>query len=402
MSRRIYLSGLLVLSALIAACRSPDEGASPFLEQEDSAGTQVVRVLRGPADTVRLNMPAVRIGSVGVGGDEHEVFDLLTDLVLLPGGRIAVVDNRGARVALFDSTGEWLYDIGGRGKGPGEYTAPIYASTRGDTLFLWDALQRRLSRYTAEGTVLGSTSLPKRASAHPFAAVAGGYVHEVESGQLMDPAPARGALIRTGRDGESVDTLVGPYLVPEVGWVVTDEESGSGHMTNPPALGISPPWTTTDRHLVWLDPTRAEVEIRGLADGGLERLIRLPYAAAPPSDRDRNMYFQGLQAQFGFPDDMIARERERTEFVERRPPVAGVLADERGRVWVAAHDPGAQGRDYIGSGWDVIDVDQEAGMRVELPADFELRIVRGRRVYGITTLESGVHVVDVFRFRDDQ
>lgn len=35
-------------------------------------------------------------------------------------------------------------------------------------------------------------------------------------------------------------------------------------------------------------------------------------------------------------------------------------------------------------------------MRVIFPDGFELHAVEGARAYGTTTLESGVHVVDVF------
>lgn len=69
---------------------------------------------------------------------------------------------------------------------------------------------------------------------------------------------------------------------------------------------------------------------------------------------------------------------------------------------MAEHDPAARSRDYIGSGWNVIDVEQDVGMRVEFPTGFEVREIRGGRAYGISTLESGVHVVDVFALRDGQ
>jgi hypothetical protein len=380
----------------LSGCGFSDQPADLLL-RSDSAGVDVVIVLRAPADTVHLAAPAVRIGSTGIGGPEHEVFQLISDLALLPDGRVAIVDNRGARVAVFDSTGEWLYDIGGRGKGPGEYTSPILASMWGDTLFVWDALQRRLSHYSAAGVFLGSTVMPQRSSALPYATIADGYVMEVESGQLMDPAPARGALVRTLRDGSVVDTLVGPYPVPEYGWVITNQETGMGHMVNPPALEVYPSWTVGDGLLVWLDPISAAVEVRNLNTRRVERIVRLPYQAAPPTASVRDAYFRGLQAEFGIPDEVIARERTGTRFVELRPPVARVLVDDMGRVWVAEHDPSAFSRNYIGSRWDSIDVAQEQSSQFQFPHGYELKAVRGGRAYGITTLENGVHVADIFQ-----
>lgn len=379
-----------------AACGFSEGRDRGAFEREDSAGVEVVRMLRAPDDTVRLNAPAVRIGSTGLGGAEAEVFELLSDVVILPDGRIVVVDNRGGRVAAFDSAGSWLYDIGRRGEGPGEHTAPIYASTRADSLFVWDAIQRRLSRYTADGAFLGSITLSERTSAHPFAAIDGGYAEFVESGQLMDPAPARGALIRRGRDGALLDTLVGPYPVPERGWVVTDEQSGAGRMTNPPALSIYPPWTVHDGALVRNHPNTAVVEVRSLATGRVVRLIRLPYEAAPPGEVEREAYFRSLQARLELSEEAIARERAGTEFVEVRPPVAGTIVDDRGRLWIAEHDPAAWDRGHIGVAWDVLDPGRDRAVRVIFPEGFELQAVEGARAYGTTTLESGVQVVDVF------
>lgn len=231
---------------LLAGCGFTD-APTDLLERADSAGIEVVRLNRAPADTAHLDVPAIRIGATGLSGAEHEVFEWISDLAPFPDGRLAVVDNRGGRIAVFDSMGAWLHDIGRRGDGPGEHRAPIHASTRGDTLFVYDALQRRLSRYTAAGAFLGSIVLAQRSSALPFAAVGDGYILEVESGQLMDPEPARGALVRVDLGGEGADTLVGPYPVPETGWEITDEATGMGRMVNPPALAVYPPWTTRSR-----------------------------------------------------------------------------------------------------------------------------------------------------------
>lgn len=100
-------------------------------------------------------------------------------------------------------------------------------------------------------------------------------------------------------------------------------------MTNSPVFGVAPPWTTSERYLIWLDPIAAVVEVRSLEDGAFVRQIRLPYVAEPPGDRDREIFFQSLQEELDLPDELLAREREGTEFAELRPPVAGVLADGR-------------------------------------------------------------------------
>lgn len=396
MTRNLLLALSIGVVAIGVACDASDTDSARVITQRDSAGIAVVRVLHPPSDTIRPNAPTLRIGSTGLNGPDHEVFELLTDVAVLPGGRIVVVDNRGARVALFDSTGGWLRDIGGVGEGPSEYTGPLYARTRADTIFVWDALQRRFLRYLADGTVVGSTTVLERGGARPFYPLEDGYVVEVESGQMTDPDPAQGALIQIQRNGEFVDTLVGPYEVPERGWVSADDGSGSGHMTNPPALAIYPPWTVASGHVFSVDPNASTVRVYDLDMGGLRQLIRMPYVAQPPTDRDRDAYFEGLQAQFGFPDEIIARERQQTEFATLRPSLADVLVDEGSRVWLARHDSRARGNDYIGSSWDVIDVERGTVVHVEFPEGFLLEVIQGGQAYGTTTLPNGIHVLDVF------
>src|SRR5690606_2269141 len=87
-------------------------------------------------------------------GNERTAFEYISDLIPLADGRLAIIDNRGARVAVFAPSGEWLYGIGRRGEGPGEYTGPIYGSIIADTLFLWDQLERRMSTFLDDGTFI--------------------------------------------------------------------------------------------------------------------------------------------------------------------------------------------------------------------------------------------------------
>lgn len=391
-----WRAALAALPLALAGCAFTDAPA-PLLERSDSAGVEVIRLTAPPADTLRLGSPEVRIGSTGLEGSEREIFQLLTDLALLPEGQVAVVDNRGARVALFDSTGAWVRDFGRSGEGPGEYTAPLALSARADTLFVWDPLQRRMSRFTAAGVFVGSDPLPHWSGGHRFAAVDDGWLLETEWGQLMDPAPAAGAVVRTGRDGTARDTVLGPYRVPEVGWVVTGED-GTGHMKNPPAFEVGSPWAVDpEGGIARLDPGSARVELRSLSAGALELVVALPYAAAPPTPKERDAFFSAIQDLYGLPDEVMARERESTEFAALRPPVAGLVLDGGSRLWVGRHDPAARRIRYVGSGWDVIDVDEGTAWHVLFPDGFELRAVQGSRAFGFMTLESGVQVVDIFR-----
>jgi hypothetical protein len=383
---------VLFVGILPVGCEAAEERDQPFIKRVDSAGVEVFCVERPPDDTARFDAPALRIGSVDADGPEHETFALITDLVPLHGGRVAVVDNRAARVAVFDSLGSWLYDIGNRGEGPGEHTGPIYASFRRDTLFVWDALQARLSRYLTDGSFVGSTTLATWTTARPFRPVADGYIREIEWGQRSGPAAAQGALVRMSREGVLIDTLAGPYSVPARG-LRLDPETGVATMVNPPALEISPPWLATETWILQLDPLAATVEYRNLETGSITRLLQLPYRPTNTTEDDRNAFFQGVSAEFGIPPEALAAD---TRFSELRPPVAGILVDGTGRIWIGQHEPSARGRGYVGSDWDVYYLERTSAVRLEFPGNFLLKALRAGMAYGISTLEYGVQVVDVF------
>jgi hypothetical protein len=385
---------------MVTACGAADRNGTALIERMDSAGIEVIRVLRPPVEDVRLAEPLFRIGSEDMDGSEHLTFQLISDVVVLPSGRVVVVDNRGARVSAFDDSGQWLFDVGRRGQGPGEFTGPLYASVLADTLYVWDALQRRISRFSSDEQFYDAQVLADWTAGLRFAAVQAGYIREVEWGQLIDPAPARGALVRVDRSGASVDTLVSPYPVPERGWVVRDPATGVGHMVNPPAFEIYPPWTVLERELVRLDPGAATVEFRDIETGALKRTVRLPYAASEPTAEDREVFFRGIQEEFGIPDAAMVDVRTSTVFAERRPPVSGLVLDDYGRIWVAPHAPGRRSQDYVGSEWDVIDLEGATVVRARFPDGFRLMSIANGRAYGITTLAYGIHVVDVFDLLD--
>lgn len=60
-------------------------------------------------------------------------------------GRIVVLSRAANEILLFDANGEFLAKLGGRGRGPGEFEAIVWASVRADTLFAYDWALRRVT-----------------------------------------------------------------------------------------------------------------------------------------------------------------------------------------------------------------------------------------------------------------
>ncbi|NBB85307.1 MAG: hypothetical protein GVY12_03675 [Bacteroidetes bacterium] len=81
---------------------------------------------------------------------ETQLLGSLTDATRLPDGRIAVatVD---PGVFLFDAEGSFLQQLGSPGEGPFEYLNPALVRPAGDGVAVWDAGNRRLLTFQADG-----------------------------------------------------------------------------------------------------------------------------------------------------------------------------------------------------------------------------------------------------------
>jgi hypothetical protein len=94
--------------------------------------------------------PVLHIGSAD--GDPVYQFGRVAVATRLGNGTVLVVDEMTQAMSLFDSAGQYIRRIGGRGKGPGEYTA-LYRIVRlpADSFLAWDLEQNRGTVYSADG-----------------------------------------------------------------------------------------------------------------------------------------------------------------------------------------------------------------------------------------------------------
>lgn len=392
LSRRAIRRASLAACVLTAACSGADSDAA--FSTADSAGVTIARntTVAGRIDS--LPRPEVSIGSADAGGAAEYSFEYVSDVERLPDSRVVVVDNRGARVAVFDSAGRWQRDLGRAGGGPGEYRTPLSLHWRGDTLLVWDMVQRRFAAWLGDSLV---GMVPLRIGRMPsrLALLADAVIVERETGQNRDPAPAQGRLERIAlAPGDTTPRVIlGPYAVPDYGWQITNEATGSGMMVNPPAFSARPRWTVDDDRLVFTSGAEPRIEIRDL-DGVLQRVIVAAHAVRPVSDAERDAFFRGMQERFGMSEESVARARTSTTFAEMLPVYVNVVVDDADNVWAARHDPATF--EGVGTTWDVFDADGRHVRTVVFGDRFALRRVKEGKAYGITTSADGVHTVDVY------
>jgi len=272
----------------------------------------VVRALNTgePTSPVFITELVVQVG--GPEADGPAAFGSISQVAAIPDGGFLVVDAQGqGSVRRFDSSGDFVLEIGARGEGPGEFNQPYRILLAGDTVRVWSLIPRRLSVFLLDGTFLRTETVEKQSPGLPLFRIIGGFLDELEWGQTVDPQPARAAIVRIV-NGAVVDTLIGPYPIPEFGWEVVDEATQTGRMVNPPVLSVRPPWTLCGESLVWGNPETGEVEFRD-ADGALKRVVELPKARRRVSDADRDAYIEAVVEAWGVPSEIVGRIRRETE-----------------------------------------------------------------------------------------
>ncbi|MGE0353532.1 MAG: 6-bladed beta-propeller [Gemmatimonadales bacterium] len=81
-----------------------------------------------------------------------QAFGLIEDVTVMRDGRLAILDSRLNRVAVYSHSGSYLFSVGRPGRGPGELAVPkALASSRDNHLYILDAGNRRISDYILAG-----------------------------------------------------------------------------------------------------------------------------------------------------------------------------------------------------------------------------------------------------------
>jgi hypothetical protein len=129
----------IVLLGVVAGCGG-DDAASP------------VRISSLPEISL---VEERRLGSVG---DPETGFSSVTGVEVSRAGAVFVLDGQDRKVKVYDSVGAHLRSIGGRGGGPGEFQAASDFGLVGDTLWVRDAMARRISLFDFAGELIATVT----------------------------------------------------------------------------------------------------------------------------------------------------------------------------------------------------------------------------------------------------
>lgn len=147
----------LLLTLAVAACRS---------EPLPEAPTEVIQLT---GDTLHLAelIDARRAREVL---DDYGLFRPRSFTV--EDGHVYVADSGNRRVVIFDTTLAPVRAFGAQGEGPAEFMNPVYLAVRGDSVFVFDQGNPKVSVFTAEGEYVRSRRLETSSSSGAFVILA--------------------------------------------------------------------------------------------------------------------------------------------------------------------------------------------------------------------------------------
>jgi hypothetical protein len=209
----------LVIFVALTACQ--DSGVrTANVAVRDSAGIEIIENAGDPWSAEELwhvaAEPVVRIGAVE--GGESYLFDGIRGIVVLDDGRIVVANSGDSSLRWFDAEGVFLFERGGAGEGPGEFSRlGSITVAPGDSIVAVDWAGMRFTLFGADGGV-GPTRRMLGLPAPP------GSMHRLSDGSWVvgasgwtstqfgrNPAPGvhrvQAPILRVSSDGESIDTL---------------------------------------------------------------------------------------------------------------------------------------------------------------------------------------------------
>lgn len=305
----------------------------------------------------------------GVDAPEWAALGAAPRLAFGPDGALYILDERNDRLLVVEE-GALRAEIGRTGGGPGEFQAPrALAVLPSGEVVVYDVVQRRLSRFKADGAFLGDA--PARVGEGTprwiFPRAAGGVTGVVQvfvvngepsvrTAEGMRPAEGTPIQYYPLGDGGRPAVLHRARLMGRPA-----DAQGRGYLTAFfPELSAA---VLPDGRLAVADTAAYEVTIVA-PSGGVDAVLRRALPERPVTDGERAAERERLLAElaegrapesvvsFGGARPSAAEQRARFEtrirdmrFPERFPQVRALAADAEGRLWIerVGEDPHGPG-----------------------------------------------------------
>ena len=363
MNKPTALSTLVAIAITAAACDAPAvPGANGTgYTIRDSAGVEIVvnhTPEHAPAQFWTIDsMPEIVLGgSENPGAEADDSAQLIWDVVgiaRLTDGRVAVLSAEGQQLLLFEASGKLSRTIGRAGEGPGEFTRPERLQyLPPDTLVVWDYHMTSIIHFDTEGSLLRERTIDHAALMERVPGTSGESIRMT----LPDGSFIVGRIDResAGGDGERKPGSTFRWMPEE--YIRVDHEyrahsfgTWAGMEMWVPANSAAAvefpvvPTFALDFHVtVGGDPLSVYISdgdrneiLQFSLDGTLVRVIRRTTDPVSATHKAHGAWMDAMYA-FGeimgepLPPGIFDGMPQR----ESHPPVAGLVVDADGYLWV--------------------------------------------------------------------
>lgn len=343
-ARNPALVGLLAFVASTCSSESSTKAVSSTVR--DSAGVRIVESRRpewGEGQDRLIGAVLTRFE----GGDVAGVIGA----VRLPDGTTVAAEESGPRLLFFDPAGRVKASIGRRGDGPGEFRLPQLLGHRGDTVWVYDYVHSRVTRFDADGVLLGIVNLtPPLPTGVAVGDLPDGSLVLMGQWQSNRARNAQGlmrdsvAVIRYA-NGQRQDTIA---VVPGREFMQHADATGRMVMSAAP-LGRRASATTWNDAIVVGSQDHHSLRVLG-TDGRGERIIRWRGPDLALSRQDVEEWIHDRVASA--PAEQRAELRamlENSAVPKSRPAYGRMLVSADGELWVSGYEP----PDAASASWDV-------------------------------------------------
>ena len=352
---RFPLLALTILIWTFGCVESPPETTHAFSVTEED-GARVARSMGGPKYEGEL-FEYERVLEIRADPDKPEtIFYRGSPRAIDDDGNVYVVDSNAHRIAVFDSDGEWLRDIGREGQGPGEFQYPRSIAIVDGMLHVIDIRRRATQVFRLDGDFVELDRWPETQSVGSMVpevwrtSTGGAVVRLISAPSDGDRRQERAELVVFDEEGTEVERVVSPWVWKgETHWSDVDgRRRGTmvfAHFSGQPWGGYVPArgiWMVTgEEPVVWW------YDLSGNPSGRWE--IDLPVKPITGDDRAAVEAILARQLEEALEPPPPGRERPPTHMIQIRAanilfadhkPYWGIpRVDDQGFFWATESGP---------------------------------------------------------------
>jgi hypothetical protein len=370
---------------MCASCTSQSAKNDRTVTRSDSSGVEIVTTATPVWESKPNSALTIRdTPDVEIGSTPDALFFNVIGVHLLSNGQIAVADAGLSQIRMYDSGGEFVRAVGGRGEGPGEFKRMHgFFLCPTDTLVVDESA--RLSVFAGNGDFIRVEPVVPRLQDRNLGLSGMDENCTAVLAKIIYPdAPSQITLYFANRETAARNTLVTLTAIPIV-----------ERPTYPTALPYGPwaSWAAAKSGAYVALGGAPEIKLyeRGQR---LRRIIRwqTPPTALTDEDRDRFSQFrQKSLAESPGRNDLPAPDE--FTFPDTKPAIAGLLVDDLGNIWVRSYPSDAPG--FLNQIQNGPDRPREKWSVIDSTGAFlgDLTMPQGLQVMGI----QANHVIGVFR-----